>query len=102
MSQISKEQITHLAALSRLDLSDNEMETFSNEISGILEYVQLLNKVDTNNVEPTLQITGLKNIAVEDDIYEPQVSREELLKNAPETQDGFIKVKPVFEERGDI
>lgn len=82
-----------LARLSRLHLTDEEIAQFTDEISAILGYVEQLQKVDLKGVEPTYQVTGLKNVMRPDEIKDYGVSPEELLKNAPATEKGHIKVK---------
>jgi aspartyl-tRNA(Asn)/glutamyl-tRNA(Gln) amidotransferase subunit C len=66
-------------------------------MTDILGYVKQLDEVDISSVEPTSQVTGLKNVYVEDQKRKCDIPREELLSNAPEKEDGFIKVKPVLE-----
>ncbi|HBG81263.1 TPA: Asp-tRNA(Asn)/Glu-tRNA(Gln) amidotransferase subunit GatB [candidate division CPR2 bacterium] len=102
MSKLSKEQVKSIAKLSRLGLTEIEIEKFSTELSSILTYVEQLNELGVISAEPVTQITGLENVSSNDEILEPEVSREDLLRNTPETLDGFIKVKPVFEERESI
>ena len=96
MSKLSKEEIEHIAKLSRLDLTDKEIEKFKNQLSSILEYIKQLEKVDAKNLEPIGNITGLFNISREDKIQQ-SFSQEEMLKNAPETEDKFVKVKAILE-----
>jgi aspartyl-tRNA(Asn)/glutamyl-tRNA(Gln) amidotransferase subunit C len=102
MSKLSRQQVESIANLSRLGLTEKEVEKFTTELSSILDYVEQLNELGVISAEPVAQITGLKNVASDDEIYESTYPQGELLKNAPEVQDGFIKVKPVFEERESI
>ena len=97
MAKISKEEVEHIAKLARIELKDNGKEKFQKELSSILEFVSQLQKVDTKDIIPISQVTGLDNVLEKDNI-KPSPKREKLLKNAPEKQDGFIKVKKVFEE----
>lgn len=97
MTKISKEQVGHIAELARLGLTGEEKTKFSSELSAILDYVENLNKVNTNKIEPTAQVTGLENIMVEDEVKDCNIPREELLKNTPNKKDGFIIVKQVFD-----
>ncbi len=96
MNKITKEQIENLAKLARVGLTEEEKVALSSDMNAILEYVKQLNEVDTSKLEPTSQVTGLKNITRKDEIKKSELSREELLKNAPDTEDGFIKVKAVL------
>jgi aspartyl-tRNA(Asn)/glutamyl-tRNA(Gln) amidotransferase subunit C len=93
MAKLSRDDVLKLARLSRLHLTDEEIAQFTDEISAILGYVEQLQKVDLKGVEPTYQVTGLKNVMRPDEIKDYGVSPEELLKNAPATEKGHIKVK---------
>ena len=96
MSVISPEELLKLAQLARLKLTEEEIERLPNELSAILEYVKQLDKVDTSGLEPTYQVTGLKNITRTDELKDYQAKPAELLKNAPATQDNQFKVKRVI------
>lgn len=85
-----------MAKLSRLRLSEEEIEKFQTELSEILDYVEKLNSVDTKDLQPTYQVTGLKNVMRPDEVRAYGAKPEELLKNAPATQDGQFKVKRVL------
>ena len=93
MAKLSRADILKLAQLSRLHLSDKEIKQFTAEISSILGYVEQLQSVDLKNVKPTNQVTGLTNVLRKDELFDYGATPEELLKNAPSTQDGHIKVK---------
>jgi aspartyl-tRNA(Asn)/glutamyl-tRNA(Gln) amidotransferase subunit C len=96
MSKLSRDDVLKLARLSRLKLSDEEVEKFREELSSILEYVEVLNKVDTTGLEPTSQVTGLKNVMRKDEVRDYGYSPEDLLKNAPSTQENQFKVRRVL------
>lgn len=96
MTQISREDVLHLARLSSLELNDTEIDGLQTDISNILGYVELLNKLDTQNVEPTYQVTGLQNVWRDDTIINYGMTREELLARAPESVDNQIKVPKVL------
>ena len=93
MAKLTREDVLKLARLARLQLTDTEIENFLAEISAILGYVEQLQEVDLDGLKPTYQVTGLKNVTRPDQevTYGPTVA--ELLKNAPATEDGSIKVK---------
>lgn len=93
MAELSREDVLKLARLARLSLDDDEIEAFRKEISAVLQYVAQLDEVDTAGLEPTTQVTGLKNVMREDEVIDYGVPAERLLKLAPKTQDGQIKVK---------
>lgn len=96
MTTISLDDIKKLATLSALKMSDSEAVTLQLELQNILKFVEQLDSVDTTGVEPTYQVTGLENVWREDEIIDYGLSREALLKNAPDSQDGQIKVKRVL------
>ena len=93
MSKLTREDILKLARLARLDISDDEVEEYSNELSAILEYVEQLGKVDIEGLEPTLQITGLTNVTRPDEIKSYGYEPDELRKNLPAEDDDQIKVR---------
>ena len=91
-SKLTAEQIVALARLAKLQLSDEEVEQFRSELGEILTYVEQLSTVDTTGLEPTYQVTGTHN-QMRADIVESQVATPEaLLKLAPRSKDGYIKV----------
>jgi len=96
MSKLSREDVLKLAVLSKLRLSDEEVENLRTELSEILNYVEQLDDVDTTGLEPTYQVTGLTNVTRPDEIRDYGYKVDELLKNAPAIQDGQFKVKRVL------
>ncbi|CAN5447394.1 Asp-tRNA(Asn)/Glu-tRNA(Gln) amidotransferase subunit GatC [soil metagenome] len=93
MAELTKEDILKLARLSRLKLSDAEVNEYQKEISDILEYVRMLDKADTKGLKPTYQVTGLSNVSRSDELIDYGISPEELLKNLPDREKNYIKVK---------
>ena len=93
MAKLTREDVLKLARLARLKLSDDEVAQFTEEISSILGYVEQLQTVNLETLEPTQQVTGLTNVMREDEVVNYGPTPEELLKNAPETDSGHIKVK---------
>ena len=96
MADLTKEDILKLARLSRLKLTDSEVSEFQKEISEILGYVQMLDKVDTKGLKPTYQVTGLKNVSRKDELIDYGVSQEDLLKNLPARDKNYIKVRKML------
>jgi aspartyl-tRNA(Asn)/glutamyl-tRNA(Gln) amidotransferase subunit C len=96
MSKLSRDDVLKLAQLSRLTLTDEEIERYRDEISSILEYVEILDKVDVSGLEPTYQVTGLKNVTRKDELIDYGYTPEDLLKNAPAVQNNQFKVKRVL------
>lgn len=94
---LTREQVFHIAKLSRLEMTPEEVERYTEQLGSILEYMDILNEVDTSKVEPTFQVTGLQNVSSEDAVSR-KTSREGLLKCSPMPKEREqIKVKAVFE-----
>jgi aspartyl-tRNA(Asn)/glutamyl-tRNA(Gln) amidotransferase subunit C len=96
MSKLSRDDVLKLASLSKLRLSEAEIERLRAELSEILNYVEILDQVDSEGLEPTYQVTGLKNVMREDEQESYGYETADLLKNAPDVQDGQFKVKRVL------
>lgn len=96
MSQITIEEVHALARLAKITLSDEQAIQMQQEISAILGFVEQLDQVDTQGVEPTYQVTGLMNVTRPDELIDYKVTPEMLLKNAPSQQNGSLKVKRVL------
>lgn len=96
MSKVTAEDVKQIAALARLELSVSDIAKYQAELSNILDYVDQIEKVDTKDVEPTAQVTGLKDVVRKDVKNPSKLSRDEILFNAPDKKDGYIKVKPVL------
>lgn len=94
--KLTSDEVKHIAKLARLELSEEEIEKFGGQLSGILTNAKMLDEVDTSNVEPIAQITGLRNVTFEDK-EEPCNLADKLLEQSPQQiQDHMIKVKNVF------
>ena len=96
MTQITRDDVLHLAQLSSLQLSNAEIDELQTDIGNILGYVEQLGKLDTSNVEPTYQVTGLQNVWRDDTVIDYGVSRQDLLARAPESADNQVKVPKVL------
>lgn len=97
MAKLTRNDVLKLARLARLQLSEEEIKQFQKEISEILGFVEQIQSVDLEGVEPTYQVTGLKDVMRPDEVRDYGVPPEELLKNAPATEGGHFKVKRVIE-----
>lgn len=94
MAKLTRDDIVYLAQLARLELSDQEIETFQKELSAILKYVEQLQTVDTADLEATTQVTGLTNVMREDTVIQYPATGKALLKLVPNADaDGHLKVK---------
>ncbi len=96
MSKLSRDGVLKLARLSQLKLSEEEIEKFRVELSEILNYVEKLDSVDTKGLEPTYQVTGLKNVTREDKTHGYGYKVEDILKASPDTKENHYQVKRVL------
>jgi len=94
--KISKEEVKHIAMLSRLELDEKEIAVYQDQLSRILEYVEKLSEIDTSNVEPVSHVIELNNV-MRQDIVKPSLPRDEALKNAPDSVDKFFRVPKIIE-----
>ena len=92
--KLTKEQVEKLAQLARLNLTPEETERFSGELTDILEHVAVLGELDTSGVAETAQVTGLANVVREDEVTKGFCDGDALLEASPfEKQDHQIKIK---------
>lgn len=96
MTQISRDDVLHLAQLSSLQLADDEIDELQENIGDILTYVQQLSELDTSGIEPTYQVTDLENVWRNDTVIGSDVSREQLLALSPASFNNQIKVPKVL------
>ena len=88
---IDRDQVLHVARLARLRLSEAEVETMVGELSGILEHVDRIGRLELEGVEPTAHVVALENVWRGDEPWQ-SLPRDVALANAPETQDGAFRV----------
>lgn len=93
MTQLTRDDVLHLAALARISLTDSEVEEFSTELSAILQYVEQLSNVDVNGLKPTNQVTGLTNVMRADEVIDYGYAPADLLENVPAVENNQLKVK---------
>lgn len=93
--KISLDQVRHVAKLSRLALSEDQLRKFTSQLESILEYVAKINEVDVTGVEPMAHAVPLHNV-LRDDVAQPALPLEEVLKNAPDTDGPFFKVPKII------
>ena len=96
MSTITNDDVRHLAQLSSLQMSDAEVESLRADIEKIINYINQLDELDTDGVEPTYQVTGLQNVWRDDEIIDSSVSRRQLLALAAAQSDNCVKVPKVL------
>lgn len=93
---IQVNDVEHVAKLARLNLTEEERETFTGQLNAILQYAEKLNELDTEQVEPTTHVLHLSNVMREDEVKE-SLSQEKVFRNAPDEEDGQFKVPAVLE-----
>ncbi len=91
---ITIKDVEHVAKLARLELTDEEKELYTKQLGDVLQYVNQMNEVDTSNIEPMTQVVDFVNVMREDKVVYEQ-TKEELMKNAPDEEDGFFKVPKI-------
>ena len=89
--EISKEQIKHLAHLSRLELSEAEIDAMQGDMSKILDFVAQVEKLDLEGVEPLTQKSKSVNVMRQDEVAN-MISKEDALKNAPDANSDYFRV----------
>jgi aspartyl-tRNA(Asn)/glutamyl-tRNA(Gln) amidotransferase subunit C len=92
---VTRKDVEYIAKLARLQLSENEIENYTGQMNNILAYMDKLNELDTENVEPLSH--PVENINIfRDDKLKQTVSREDALKNAPDANEEFFKVPKII------
>lgn len=94
--KISREEVLHVAKLARLELSSEEIERLTDQLSNILTYVEKLNEADTKGVEPTSHVMSISNVFREDEAR-PSLPVEKALENAPDSDGAFFRVPKIIE-----
>ena len=88
--------VLHIARLARIELSEDDVSRFAAQLSGILDHFAALSAVDTEGVEPTAHPLPLANVMRDDEVA-PSLRREEVLANAPDQEEGYLRVRAVLE-----
>jgi len=92
--KISKQEVEHVAMLARLELTEEEKQTYTEQLNSILDYAAMLDRLDTRDVQPTAHPLPLQNVFRED-VVRPSILQEDALANAPDQEDGFFKVPKI-------
>ena len=93
---LTTQEVIHVARLARLSLSAEELALMGHQLSNILDYIQMLQEVDTTGVAPTAQVTNLETVLRPDTVI-GVLPREAALSNAPDQHDGMFRVKAVLD-----
>jgi aspartyl-tRNA(Asn)/glutamyl-tRNA(Gln) amidotransferase subunit C len=94
--RLTRDEVAKVALLGRLKLSAEELDRMTDQLARILEYVEILNDVDTENVEPMAHAIELHDVFRED-VPVPSLSREDALSNAPKTDGRCFQVPQILE-----
>lgn len=92
---ISKKDVEHVALLARLELNEEQKESYTKQLNDILEYANALQKVDTENVPPTAHVLPIKNVFREDKVGN-HLPNEKTIAIAPDSEGNFIKVPKIL------
>jgi aspartyl-tRNA(Asn)/glutamyl-tRNA(Gln) amidotransferase subunit C len=94
--KLSRQEVQHIAELARLDLSEEEEALYQEQLSAILEYFERLQELDTEAISPTATVLSLRSVMRADEPGSPFL-REDILANAPASEEGCFKVPAVLE-----
>lgn len=94
---LTSSEVAHVAKLALLDLSDGEVELFTKQLRSVIDTAREMNEVDLDGVEPTHHPLGLVNVMRSDEVV-TSLDRDEVLAQAPETEDNRFKVPPALGE----
>ena len=93
---LNKDDVRYIASLARIHVAEDELEGFTKNLENIISYVDQLNELNVENVEPTSHVLNLENVFRKDEM-KPSAARDEALKHAPLTDGKFFKVPKVVE-----
>lgn len=96
MARITKEQVKHVAHLARLSVTEEEVELFTEQLDKIIGFAEQLNELNTEGIDPTTHVLDIKNI-LREDVVKESLPIEDVLRNAPDDQDGQVKVPSIIE-----
>ncbi len=95
---ITKQEVERVAKLARLEITEDEKEAFSRQLSSILTYIEQLKGIETTGIEPTATVLDQTNV-FRDDVVRPSLSVERALANAPEADEGYLRVPKILDNR---
>ena len=93
---LSLEEVRHIAELARLSLTDEELETYREQLSSILDHVASLQELDTSGIPPTSSVLPPQTVLRQDE-PRPGLTLDQVLKNAPDAESGQFRVPPVLD-----
>ena len=97
MTKISSDDVSKVAKLARLDIPDDRLELYANQLEKILDYVSQLEKINTTNVPPTTRAVEVINV-LREDVIEESIVRDDLLDLSPKREGEFYRVPKIISE----
>ena len=94
-TKLSTAEVKHIAELAKLGLTDAETELFREQLSDILEYAEMLQRLDTDGISPTATVVGLGTV-MRADVVTSSLTQQEAVANAPDQEDGHFRVFPIL------
>lgn len=94
--KITRQEVEHVAKLARLELSEQQKDMFTDQLSNILTYVEQLNELDTKGIEPTSHVLDINNV-MRDDVAQESLPQDRALANAPDKAAGHYRVPKIIE-----
>lgn len=94
---IDRETVDHVARLARLALSDSERDHLRDQLSAILEHINVIGEADTSAVDASAHILPMTNV-MSADVSRPSFATDDMLANAPSREDGYFRVRAVLDE----
>ncbi|MBE0501140.1 MAG: Asp-tRNA(Asn)/Glu-tRNA(Gln) amidotransferase subunit GatC [Desulfuromonadales bacterium] len=94
--KITRHEVERVAVLARLALTDKELDAMTGQMNQLLDYVDTLNRLDTDGIVPTAHAVPVEN-AFRDDVVRPSIGSERALMNAPAAADNYFRVPKIIE-----
>ena len=94
--RITTEEVRHIALLARVGMTDDDIELMRDQLSDILEQFDILQQVDTEDVDATGHLPHLSTVT-RDDVIAESLPRDDVLANAPQREGDFVKIRAVLE-----
>jgi len=93
---LTREEVLHIAELAKLSLTEAEIELFAEQLSEILAYTEMLNRLDTDAISPTAQTIPMRNV-MRPDVVQPSLPPDAVLANAPRRRDDLFEVQTILD-----
>jgi aspartyl-tRNA(Asn)/glutamyl-tRNA(Gln) amidotransferase subunit C len=94
--KLSREQVIDIADLAKLDLTEQEIEQYADQLSAVLDYASRLEQLNTDDIPPTASVLPLQNV-MREDVVRPSLPREQVIANAPAVLEGQFRVDAVLD-----